>query len=81
MHTCLPRRWVGEGEKLVRALFEVAAARQPSIIFMDELDSVLSSRWEGSVRRAVQQVGGGRGSDKKTQRPVVGWGPTLTREP
>ncbi|WOL03478.1 hypothetical protein Cni_G12198 [Canna indica] len=29
---------VGEAEKLVRALFEVAVARQPSVIFMDEAD-------------------------------------------
>ncbi|KXZ44001.1 hypothetical protein GPECTOR_75g724 [Gonium pectorale] len=40
----LTSKWVGDGEKLVRALFEEAAARQPSIIFLDELDSVMGSR-------------------------------------
>lgn len=28
---------MGEAEKLVRTLFEVAVARQPSVIFMDEV--------------------------------------------
>lgn len=28
---------VGEGERLVKALFAVAAARQPSVIFVDEV--------------------------------------------
>lgn len=34
----------GEAEKLMRALFLVAAERSPSIIFIDELDSILSKR-------------------------------------
>ncbi|RXG68025.1 Spastin [Armadillidium vulgare] len=42
----LTSRYVGEGEKLVKAMFSVARELQPSIIFIDEIDSLLCERRE-----------------------------------
>ena len=37
-------KWQGESEKMVRNLFEKAREVKPSIIFIDEVDSLVSSR-------------------------------------
>lgn len=40
----LNSKFHGESEKLVRTLFQVARDRQPSFVFIDEVDSILGSR-------------------------------------
>lgn len=40
-------KWVGESEKIVKNLFEMARRDKSSIVFIDEIDSMAGNRREG----------------------------------
>jgi len=42
--SALTSKWQGEGEKLVKTLFNLARQLEPTIIFIDEIDSFLTER-------------------------------------
>jgi len=56
----LVQKYIGEGARMVRELFVMAREHAPTIIFMDEIDSIGSTRVEGS--------GGG---DSEVQRTML----------
>jgi vacuolar protein-sorting-associated protein 4 len=50
----LVSKWQGESQRLVRQLFEMAREQSPSIVFIDEVDSLASSRSEGENAAQLQ---------------------------
>ncbi|KAG2378076.1 hypothetical protein C9374_008698 [Naegleria lovaniensis] len=76
----LTSKWVGEGEKLVRTLFALARYFQPSVVFIDEIDSLLSQRTDsdsdsGSRRLKTEflvQLDGASTNDETDRILIVG---------
>ena len=56
----LVQKFIGEGSRMVRELFVMAREHAPSIIFMDEIDSIGSTRLES-----------GSGGDSEVQRTML----------
>ena len=68
-------KWVGEGEKLVRALFSLARVKSPSIVFIDEIDSLLTKRgdndFEASRRVKTEFLLQFEGVSSGTERVLI----------
>jgi len=56
----LVQKYIGEGSRMVRELFVMARQHSPSIIFMDEIDSIGGARMQS-----------GRGGDSEVQRTML----------
>ncbi|KAG2443614.1 hypothetical protein HXX76_001965 [Chlamydomonas incerta] len=49
-------KWLGDANRLVRAVFSLAAKMEPCIIFIDEVDAMLGKRGQSSEHEATLQV-------------------------
>ena len=49
-------QWLGEPEKSVKAIFSVASKLSPCVVFIDEVDSLLSKRGQDSEHEAMRKV-------------------------
>eukprot|EP00854_Cymbomonas_tetramitiformis_P028433 gene28433-35242_t len=49
-------KWFGEGEKYMRAVFSLASKIAPSVVFIDEVDSMLGRRDKSGEHEAMRKI-------------------------
>lgn len=74
----LTEKWYGESQKLVKAVFSLAKKLQPTIIFIDEIDSFLRSRQSndhevtGMMKAEFMSLWDGLNSDSNDRIMILG---------
>jgi proteasome regulatory subunit len=75
----LVQKYIGEGARLVRELFEIAKKKSPTIIFIDEIDAVGASRTEANTsgdrevqRTLMQLLAGMDGFENRGDVKIIG---------
>ncbi len=75
----LVQKYIGEGARLVRELFELAKKKSPTIIFIDEIDAVGASRTEATTsgdrevqRTLMQLLEGMDGFERRGDVKIIG---------
>jgi proteasome regulatory subunit len=75
----LVQKYIGEGARLVRELFELARKKSPTIIFIDEIDAVGASRTEATTsgdrevqRTLMQLLAGMDGFERRGDVKIIG---------
>ncbi|MDD1634094.1 MAG: proteasome-activating nucleotidase [Methanomicrobiales archaeon] len=75
----LVQKYIGEGARLVRELFEMAQKKSPSILFIDEIDAIGAQRMEADTsgdrevqRTLMQLLAGMDGFDKRGDVKIIG---------
>jgi proteasome regulatory subunit len=75
----LVQKYIGEGARLVRELFDLARKKSPTIIFIDEIDAVGASRTEATTsgdrevqRTLMQLLSGMDGFERRGDVKIIG---------
>lgn len=75
----LVQKYIGEGARLVRELFDIAKDKAPSIIFIDEIDAIGAARSESTTsgdrevqRTLMQLLAGMDGFDIRGDVKIIG---------
>ena len=54
--TDIMSKWLGDSEKIIRRIFEIAREKAPTVMFFDEVDGILSSRTDSNTSEAANKV-------------------------